>query len=106
MQEEKSSKFGFHRVYSDVMGLAKKKLGTAIDPALHRKLRLVSSVTGRKIEAIVEDALRAALADYPSENFTTFEEMHARYERLHGRIDIAAEAAAMTGAKSGRGRRD
>ena len=89
------------------MGLPKKKkLGAAIDPALHSKLRRVSSITGRKIEAIVEDALRAALADYPSERFTTFEEMHARYEKLHGgSIDIAAEAAALSDANLKRGGR-
>ncbi len=73
---------------------AKKKIGTQIDPELHRKLRLVSAATGRRIDAIVEDAIRAALAAFPTGDFTTFEQMHARYEQLHGvKIDIAEEAA-------------
>lgn len=77
-----------------VKTLQKKKIGTQIDPLLHRKLKLVSAASGRRIDAIVEDALRAALAAFPTEEFTTFEEMHARYEKLHGvKIDLAAEAA-------------
>lgn len=72
----------------------KKKIGTQIDPALHTKLKLVSAATGRRIDAIVEDAIRQALAAFPTESFTTFEEMVARYEKLHGvRIDVAGEAA-------------
>lgn len=72
----------------------KKKIGTQIDPVLHRKLRLVSAATGRRIDAIVEDAIRAALAAFPTGEFTTFEEMHAKYEKLHGeKIDVAEEAA-------------
>lgn len=77
--------------------LRKKKIGTQIDPSLHRKLKLVSAASGRRIDAIVEDAIRQALAAFPTESFTTFEEMNARYEKLHGiRIDVAAEAAAVT----------
>ncbi len=73
---------------------AKKKIGTQIDPVLHLKLRLVSAATGRRIDAIVEDAIRAALAAFPTGDFTTFEEMHAKYEKLHGvKIDVAEEAA-------------
>ena len=72
----------------------KKKIGTQIDPDLHAKLKAVSSATGRRIDAIVEDALRQALAAFPMESFTTFEEMHARYEKLHGvKVDVAQEAA-------------
>lgn len=72
----------------------KKKIGTQIDPALHAKLKAIAAATGRRIDAIVEDALRAALAAFPTENFTTFEDMNARYEKLHGlRIDVAEEAA-------------
>lgn len=72
----------------------KKKIGTQIDPVLHAKLKLVSQVTGRRIDAIVEDALRQALAAFPNERLTTFEDMHARYEKLHGaKIDVAEEAA-------------
>lgn len=72
----------------------KKKIGTQIDPLLHRKLKLLSAATGRRIDTIVEDALRAALAAFPTEEFITFEEMHARYETLHGvKVDIASEAA-------------
>lgn len=72
----------------------KKKIGTQIDPELHRKLRLVAAATGRRIDAIVEDAIRAALAAFSTGEFTTFEEMHAKYERLHGlKIDVAEEAA-------------
>ena len=72
----------------------KKKIGTQIDPVLHSKLKLVSQVTGRRIDAIVEDALRQALAAFPTAEFTTFEDMHARYEKLHSvKIDVAAEAA-------------
>jgi hypothetical protein len=79
---------------SMVTALRKKKIGTQIDPLLHRKLKLLSAATGRRIDAIVEDALRAALAAFPTEEFITFEEMHARYEKLHGvKIDVAAEAA-------------
>lgn len=75
----------------------KKKIGTQLDPALHRKLRLVSSITGRRIDAIVEDAIRQALAAFPTGEFSTFEEMHARYEALHGvKIDVALEAAALS----------
>ncbi len=74
--------------------LRKTTIGTQIDPLLHRKLKLVSAASGRRIDAIVEDALRQALAAFPTESFVTFEEMHARYEKLHGvSIDIAAEAA-------------
>jgi hypothetical protein len=72
----------------------KKKIGTQIDPVLHSKLKLVSQVTGRRIDAIVEDAIRQALAAFPTAEFTTFEDMHARYEKLHGvKIDVAEEAA-------------
>lgn len=61
---------------------------------LHRKLELVSAATGRRVDAIVEDALRAALAAFPTGEFTTFEEMHAKYEKLHGvKIEVAEEAA-------------
>lgn len=85
-----------------VKTLQKKKIGTQIDPLLHRKLKLVSAASGRRIDAIVEDALRAALAAFPTEEFTTFEEMHARYEKLHGiSIDIAAEAAAIARRRTG-----
>ena len=71
----------------------KKKIGTQIDPLLHRKLKLVSAATGRRIDAIVEDAVRVALAAFPTGDFTTFEEMHAKYEKLHGvKIDVAEEA--------------
>lgn len=81
------------------------KFGAQIDPALHRKLKQVAATTGRKIDAILEDALRKELAAYPSTGFTTFEEMHARYEKLHDvRIDIAAEAAALASSKSRRPR--
>ena len=61
----------------------KKKIGTQIDPILYLKLKRLSNVTGRRISAIVEDALRQALASFPTEGITTFEEMHARYEKLH-----------------------
>ncbi len=43
-----------------------------------------------------------ALAAFPTESFVTFEEMHARYEKLHGvAIDIAAEAAAIARRRTG-----
>ena len=77
----------------------KKKIGTQIDPVLHSKLKLVSQVTGRRIDAIVdvEDALRQALAAFPAAELTTFEEMHARYEKLHGvKIDVAEEASKLS----------
>jgi len=74
----------------DRMKRSKKKFGAQIDPALHRKLKKVSSITGRKMDAIIEDALRKELAPYPSVGFTTFEEMHARYERLHGPKEITS----------------
>jgi hypothetical protein len=75
----------------------KKKIGTQIDPVLHSKLKLVSQVTGRRIDAIVEDALRPALAAFPAAELTTFEEMHARYEKLHGvKIDVAEAAAKLS----------
>ncbi|MBI2899434.1 MAG: hypothetical protein HYY17_04570 [Planctomycetes bacterium] len=87
------------------LSVRKKKIGTQIDPLLHRKLKLVSAASGRRIEAIVEDAIRQALAAFPTESFTTFEEMHARYERLHGvRIDVAAEAVALSHPPRRRGR--
>lgn len=79
------------------MAVAKMKFGAQIDPTLHQKLKQVSSITGRKIDAIVEDALRQGLAAYPTDGFCTFEEMHARYEKLHGvHIDVAAEAATLS----------
>ncbi len=75
----------------------KKKIGTQIDPVLHSKLKLVSQVPGRRIDAIMEDALRQALAAFPTAEFTTFEEMHARYEKLHGvKSDVAEEAAKLS----------
>ena len=80
----------------------KKKIGTQIDPVTHAKLRLVSEMTGRRIDAIVEDALRQVLADFPTDGFTTFEEMHARYEQLHGvKIDIPVEAARLARRRKG-----
>lgn len=66
------------------MKTRKKKIGTQVDPALHLKLKRIAAVTGRRIGAIVEDALRQALAGFPTDGITTFEEMHARYEKLCG----------------------
>ncbi len=77
-----------------VEAVEKKKIGTQIDPNLHRRLKVLSAVTGRRIDSLIEEAIRKLAAEMPVGDYVTFEQMHAEYERRHGvRIDIAAEAA-------------
>lgn len=73
---------------------AKKKVGTQIDAALHRRLKTLSALTGRRMDSLIEEAIRNLTANTPTGDFVTFEQMHAAYERRHGiTIDIASEAA-------------
>ena len=73
--------------------LAKKKIGTQVDPALHQQLKILSAITGRRMDSLIEEALRQLTAGVPQDNYVTFEQMHAEYERRHGLvIDIPAEA--------------
>jgi len=74
----------------------KKKIGTQIDPALHRRLKVLSALTGRRIDSLVEDAIRNLTVGIPEGKFVTLDEMVATYERDHGiKIDIEAEARKM-----------
>ena len=73
--------------------VARKKIGTQLDPALHQRLKVLSALTGRRMDSLIEEAIRNLTAEIPLGRYVTFEQMHAEYERRHGvRIDIAAEA--------------
>jgi hypothetical protein len=66
--------------------VAKKKIETPIDAALHQqRFKVLSAATGRRMGPTANIAVG---------DFVTFEQMHAEYERRHGvKIDVAAEAA-------------
>lgn len=82
----------------DMPTVAKKKIGTQIDAALHRRLKVLSAATGRRMDSLIEEAIRNLTANTPVGDFVTFEQMHAEYERRHGvKIDVAAEAAKLAG---------
>ena len=77
--------------------VAKKKIGTQIDASLHRRLKILAAVTGRRMDSLVEEAIRNLTGSTPVGDFVTFEQMHSEYERRHGvTIDVAREAARLT----------
>lgn len=82
----------------------KKKIGTQIDPILHQKLKVLSAVTGRRMDSLVEEAIGKLVSEMLRGNYVTFEEMHAEYERRRGlKIDIEAEARKLEARRSKRG---
>ncbi len=73
--------------------IAKKKIGTQVDPVLHQRLKVLSALTGKRMDSLIEAAIRKLTAEIPEGNFVTFEEMHAQYERSHGmKVGVPGEA--------------